>query len=333
MIPAPHANRPETDRPRLAAIDLGTNSVRLIVAQIDGPDMYRVLDDEREQTRLGFRLDQTGRLDDANAEATLDALRRMKAIAADLGAGALRTIATAALREAENGPQFVDLARERIGLEIEVISPEEEAELALRSVRQHFGLDRPTAIVDIGGGSMEVVFTTAGSIDRIHSLPLGAVRLTERFVHSDPVSESDWRALRAGIDRELKDTLRKPVSATSDMIGSGGTFTTVARMAMRDRRGERGPVQGYSMSRAEFEHQVRRLREAPLAQRRNIPGLSPNRADIILAGATTVSLLARRLDVERILINDLGVRDGLLLDMISRESGDAGGQAPWAGNV
>lgn len=310
---------------RVAAIDLGTNSVRLIIAEVDGAESYQILDDEREQTRLGFRLDQTGRLDPETSQATLDALERMKGIAEGFGARELRTVATAALREAENGPAFVKTARESIGIDIEVISAEEEAELAMRSVRRHFPLgEGAAAIVDIGGGSMEVVFTTAGLIDEIYSMPVGAVRMTERYVHSDPIDRNDWRALKDGIDREIKNHIGRRPFPTPDIIGSGGTFTAIGGMALHDRQGELGPVQGYVLTRAEFEHQLRRIREAPLAMRRLMPGLSPDRADIIVAGAVAVSRLAKRLDASRILINDRGVRDGLLLKMIARLTEEPG---------
>lgn len=310
--------------PRVAAIDLGTNSVRLIVAEIEGPDSYRILDDEREQTRLGLGLNETGRINPENGQRTLAALERMKAIAEGFEVAELRAVGTAALREAENGPAFVRTARERFGLEIEVIEATEEAELAMRSVRKHFALGAgATAVVDIGGGSMEVVFTTAGMINEVHSMPLGAVRLTELYVHSDPINAADWRALRSGIDRELEETIGRPPFPTPDLIGSGGTFTAIASMAMHDRRGISGSVQGYSMTRAEFEHQLRRLREAPLAMRRRFSGLGADRADIIIAGAAAVARLAKRLEVSRIRINDRGIRDGMLLDMIDRLTPEA----------
>ncbi len=314
----PGADSPCT-APRVAAIDLGTNSVRLIVAEVDGRDSYRVLDEQREQTRLGLGLDETGRIDRETGRHTLEALERMRAIAEGFHVTELRAVGTAALREAENGPDFVATARDRLGLEIEVIDAEEEAELAMRSVRMHFTPgEGATAVVDIGGGSMEVVFTTAGMINEVHSMPLGAVRLTELYVHSDPISSVDWRALRSGIDRELKETIGKPPFPTPDLIGSGGTFTAIASMAMHDRQGVPGSVQGYSMTRAEFEHQLHRLREAPLAMRRGFGGLGADRADIIVAGAAAVARLAERLGVQRIRINDGGVRDGMLLDMIDR---------------
>lgn len=313
----PNGSRPAA--PRVAAIDLGTNSVRLIVAEIEGPDSYRILDDEREQTRLGLGLGETGRINPETAQRTLEALERMQAIAGGYDVAEFRAVGTAALREAENGPAFVRAARERFGLEIEVIDAEEEAELAMRSVHKHFALgEGATAVVDIGGGSMEVVFTTAGMINEVHSMPLGAVRLTEMYVDSDPISALDWRALRSGIDEELKRTIGKPPFPTPDLIGSGGTFTAIASMAMHDRQGIPGSVHGYSMTRAEFEHQLRRLREAPLAMRRRFSGLGADRADIIIAGAAAVARLAKRLEVSRIRINDRGIRDGMLLEMIDR---------------
>lgn len=312
---------PDAGAARVAAIDLGSNSVRLIVAEVDGPDSYRVLDDEREQTRLGHRLHETGVIDPETGQRTLEALERMQAIAGAFGVAELRAVGTAALREATNGPAFVEAARNRFGLEIEVIDAEEEAELAMRSVRRNFPLgEGAAAIVDIGGGSMEVVFTTAGLVNEVHSLPLGAVVLTERYVDSDPISASDWRRLRAAVDQELEQQIGTPPFPTPDLIGSGGTFTAVASLAMQDRQSELGPVQGYSMTRAEFEHQLRRLREAPLARRRRFPGLNVDRADIIVAGAAAVARLVRRLEVSRILINDRGIRDGLLLEMIARQA-------------
>ncbi|TFG66998.1 MAG: Ppx/GppA family phosphatase [Gemmatimonadales bacterium] len=303
---------------RVAAIDIGTNAVRLIVAEVGGTDGYRVLTDEREQTRLGLRLDETGRIAPESRSATLDALERMKQTAEGFGIIELRAVATAALREAENGPEFVEASRDRCGLEIEVISAEEEAELAMRSVRERFPLGaHPAVIVDIGGGSMEILFVTAGTVSEIHSLPVGAVRMTERFVHSDPIDAADLRSLRDEIDRELS-AIATPPYPTPTMIGSGGTFPTIAALAMQDQRGETGSVQGYAMSRSEFEHQVGRLREAPLVLRRHMLGLNEDRADIILAGATVIESLAHYLDVSRIWINERGIRDGVVLEMISR---------------
>lgn len=303
---------------RVAAIDLGTNSARLAVAEVDGAGDYRLLRQERVQTRLGRRLGETGRIDPERAEHTLEVLASMRDLARELGAGELRAVGTAALRDAENGSEFTEAARRRLGLDIEVIDFEKEAELALRSVRKRFALDDgEIAIADIGGGSMEVVFARAGAVVRVHSMPLGAVRLTERFLISDPPDADEWRRLRAHVDDVLLERIGEPPFPTPDLVGSGGTFTALGAMALRERGGE-GSVQGCSLTTADLENQLRRLRETPLEGRRRFPGLDAGRADIIPAGAAVVARLAGRLQVERIRVNDGGVRDGLLLEMVQR---------------
>ncbi len=305
--------------PRLAAIDVGTNSIRLVVAEAASPATYAVLDDERAQTRLGTGLYQTGRIGEEAFERSLDALGAMKAIADGNGVDELRVIATSALREAQNGPEFVEAARARHGIDIEVISAEEEAALAFLSVQKHFPLDEgPVSIVDIGGGSMEVVLVVGSVIDEVHSLPLGAVRLTDRYVESDPIPDEQWKAMRRGIRREIRRHLGKPTFATPTMIGSGGTFTTLAAMSQFERSGEVGTTHGYVLSRADLVHLMDRLREVPLEQRKKIRGLSPERADIILAGAVAVERLVKALGVQRIIVNERGIRDGVLLEMIGR---------------
>lgn len=324
--------RPGFARPvRLGAIDVGTNSIRLVVAEVEGPDSYRVLDEERVQTRLGNGLYDTGRLGKEARLRSLAALGRMKAIADGFEVEELRAIATAAIREAENGDRFVARAQQEHGIDIEVISEEHEAALALRSVKKHFTLDdRPYVIVDIGGGSMEAVLVAGTVIDKIYSMPLGAIRLTESFLHADPIREQDWKALRRRVDRILKKRMGRRNVVAPVMIGSGGTFTAFATMAMFEREGEAGPAQGYAMTSAEWGHLLSRLREAPLKVRRKFRGLSPDRADIIVAGGAAVHRLARYLGVRQILVNDRGIRDGLLLEVIARrfpdETSDGVGQ-------
>jgi exopolyphosphatase/guanosine-5'-triphosphate,3'-diphosphate pyrophosphatase len=324
-----------TQPARLAAIDVGTNSVRLVVAEIEGAASYRILDDEKSTVRLGEGLYETGRLSEEAMGRTLEALGNMRAIAEGMGVEETRAIGTAALREADNGPEFLRAASE-LGVEIDVITEREEALLAFRSVRKHFSLsEAPTAIVDIGGGSLEVVLTAGGMIEETHSLPLGAIRLTEGFLHSDPVSPDEWKNLRKSIDRVLKKHLGKPPFVTPVMIGSGGTFSAVGNVAMFEKPGEAGPGQGYRITRSEWLHLTKRLREAPLAVRRKIRGLSPERADIIVAGAAAISRLIRLLGTRDILVHERGVRDGLLLTMIAERLPEgevlhAGDRFEWA---
>lgn len=306
---------------RLAAIDIGTNTIRLVVVEVDNGAL-RVLDDEREPTRLGHGLYDTGRLSEEAMERTLAALGRMKAIAEGLKVSEIRAIATAAVREASNGRTFRRRAERRHGLRIQVISSRKEARLAYLSIVRRFNLDgRPVAMVDMGGGSVEVVLAAGTVIERVYSLPLGAVRLTERCVTSDPISNRDWKALNKQIEREIDKIIGKPQFRTPTMLGSGGTFTTLASMIKSQRRGLAGSVQGYPLNRSDVDQLLQRLRGTTLAQRRQLTGVNADRADIIVAGVAVIARLAERLGSEVIRANEGGIREGLLLSMIA-ERGD-----------
>ena len=321
-------------QPRLGAIDVGTNTIRLIVAEVQGDGTYRILDEDREMVRLGEKLDRTGRLSDQAIERALAAIGKMKAIADGFEVTELRAIATSAVREATNGLAFRREVMRRHKVQIEVISGEEEAELAFRSAARHFNLEgRSTAVVDIGGGSVEVILSAGTAIDQVHSLPLGAVRVTERLVRSDPLKQKHWKAMRKEIDRRIRETISRPSHRAEIMVGSGGSFTALAHMAKWQREGRHGSVQGYVLTPAEVIHLLDRLREAPIEVRRQIPGLSPDRADIIVAGATVIARLAKRLDTQQIMVNEGGIRDGLLLTMITELPGrSAVTQLPQAGD-
>jgi exopolyphosphatase / guanosine-5'-triphosphate,3'-diphosphate pyrophosphatase len=320
-------------QPRLAAIDVGSNTIRLTVAEVQDDDTYRILDEEREMVRLGEKLDRTGRLSDAAIERALAAIGKMKAIADGFKITELRAIATSAVREAANGRAFIREVMRQHKVQIDVISGEEEAELAFRSAARHFDIQgRSTAVVDIGGGSVEVILSAGTAIDQVYSLPLGAVRVTERLVRSDPLRNKHWKRMKKEIDRDLRAALRQPAHRAEIMVGSGGSFTALAHMSKWEREGRHGSVQGYVLTPAEIIHLLDRLREAPLEARRQIPGLSPDRADIILAGASVIARLVRRLGTQQIMVNERGIRDGLLLHMISELPGRAVAQLPQSGN-
>jgi exopolyphosphatase/guanosine-5'-triphosphate,3'-diphosphate pyrophosphatase len=321
-------------RPRLAAIDVGTNTIRLIVAEVEPDGTYRILDEEREMVRLGEHLEKTGRLSDDSVARALTALGKMKAIADGFVVTDIRAIATSAVREAANGPAFCREVLRRHKVRIEVISGEEEAQLAFRSAARHFNLDgRSSAVVDIGGGSVEIILAAGQIVDQIHSLPLGATRITERLVKSDPLRDKHWKAMRKEIDRTIQEAIGRPSHRAEVMVGSGGTFTALAHMAKWEREGRHGSVQGYMLTPAELVHLLDRLRETPLEARRQIPGLSPDRADIIVAGATVIARLVKRLGTQQILVNEGGIRDGLLLQMMAELSGrPAAAQLPPAGD-
>ena len=306
---------------RLAAIDIGSNSVRLLVAEALRGGAYRILDEEREPTRLGRSVSESGRLDDESMERTINALRTFKEIAAGYQVTSLRTIATCAVREARNGPEFCRQVREQVGLDVEVITGDREARLAFSSVQNAFDLSGKNVIVaDIGGGSTEIVFSTGNLIESIFSTPLGAVRLTEQFRLGEGAEPEAVLRDAARMEVEVAGCLKKrttrPLFAPHFLVGCGGTFTTLAELMMASKKEVDVPVAGYKVSHAEVRHLLDRLLKMPLRSRRSMAGMTPDRADIIVAGLTIVDVLMKRFRVNMLVIHTRGVRDGLVREMI-----------------
>jgi len=309
---------------RLGAIDIGSNSVRLMVVEVLRGGAYRILDEEREPTRLGRSVSSHGRLDDDSIDRTVQALRTFKQIAAGYQVSALRTIATCAVREARNGPEFCRRVREEVGLEVEVIPGDREARLAFASVQHAFDLSGKNVIVaDIGGGSTEIIFATGGLIESIFSTPLGAVRLTEQFGLGEQAAPADLARLGDEVASCLKKRTTRPLFAPHFMVGSGGTFTTLAELMMAAKKQVDIPVAGYKVSQAEVHHLLDRLAKMPLRSRRSMAGMTPDRADIILAGLTIIDALLTRFRVNTLVIHTRGVRDGLVREMIDDLLGGA----------
>ncbi|HWC89508.1 MAG TPA: hypothetical protein VG433_07635, partial [Pirellulales bacterium] len=240
---------------RLAAIDVGTNSIRLVIAEPLREGNYRILDEEKATTRLGKGLAATGRLNPVAVEQSLEALRRMQQIAAGFQVRELRVIATCAVREAEDGPDFCQRVKQETGLDVEVISSQEEAHLAFFSVARNFHLEgKQVAVADIGGGSTEIILASGNLIEAICATPLGAVRLTEMHNSNQPLTLEQFDELLDSIDRELRKQTRHVLLEPHLLIGSGGTFTTLAEMIMAS-KGQLGlPLRGSEVTRADVRH-------------------------------------------------------------------------------
>jgi exopolyphosphatase/guanosine-5'-triphosphate,3'-diphosphate pyrophosphatase len=304
---------------RIAAIDVGSNSIRLVVAEVLPSGGYRVLDEERENTRLAAALSKTGRLDPKAADATVNVLRNFLSIATGYSAGQIRAIGTSALRDAEDGPEFCDRVRKELKLSIDVISAAEEARLAFLSVARAFDISgREVAVADIGGGSTEIVLASSGLIDQIYDTRLGAVRVAEECGVTGRSSEKQVARLRDFVDHALKKQIGKPPFVPDMLFGTGGTFTALAAMIMA-RQGQAGqPMWGFRVTRAAIRHLVADLAQMPLERRSKVTGLNPNRADIIVAGLAVVERIMRHLHVNVVQVHTRGVRDGLLLTMIQQ---------------
>jgi len=306
---------------RMAAIDLGTNSIRCIVVESDKSGKFRVLDDEKATVRLGEGIARGGAISQAAWQRAMDALSRMKKIIDGYGVIDVETAATSAVRKASNGAAFVKAVAEDIGLTIAVISGEEEAELAALSARNNFDMEGSRyALVDIGGGSLEVVTALGSHIDEIFSFDLGAVFLTERFITTDPVNQKEYLALRRHIRKTLKAIYPPEEIPVHCLIGSGGTMTSIAGMVMAMRKEEYGSVHCYEVLRSEVVHLLAMLMRKSLREKKSIPGLNPDRADIIIAGVAVVDELMGLCKANLLKINERGIREGLLLKGLKKHN-------------
>src|SRR6476659_5677403 len=303
---------------RIAAIDVGSNSIRLVVAEVLTSGGYRVLDEERENTRLAAALTKTDRLDPKAADSTITVLRNFLSIAAGYGVNQVRAIGTSALRDAEDGPEFCDRVRKELKLSIEVISANEEARLAFLSVARAFDISgRRVAVADIGGGSTEIVLASSGLVDQVYETKLGAVRVAEECGVTGRSSERRVQKLRDFIDRALKKEIKKPPFVPDMLFGTGGTFTALASIIMAAQGMTGQPMWGYRVTRAQIRHLVSDLAAMSLERRCKVNGLSPQRADIIVAGLAIIERIMRHLRVNVVQVHTRGVRDGLMLTMVS----------------
>jgi exopolyphosphatase/guanosine-5'-triphosphate,3'-diphosphate pyrophosphatase len=297
---------------RIAAIDLGTNTLLCLIADVEGADV-RAVEDHAEIVRLGEGLDATGALKPdamARALATLDRyLERIRVCECAYVSG----VGTEALRRAKNGPELVTALSARLGTvggRFEVIDGEREARLSWRAVRAAFPeLSGPRTVLDIGGGSIELLVGDH-DIDALVSLPIGSVRLTERLLHHDPPTHEEQAALATAVDAALAAAPRP----RGPVIGIAGTVTTLAAMALQLDGYDANRVHGSLLDYGQLVETVRRLGRTPVAERRQLPGLDPKRADVIYAGAVILERVLARAGATACRVSDRGIRWGLVYE-------------------
>jgi exopolyphosphatase/guanosine-5'-triphosphate,3'-diphosphate pyrophosphatase len=296
----------------LATIDIGTNTTLLLVAH-SAPSV-EVLDERAEITRLGRGIGREGALDAQAIERTLAVLRDFAAIARRHGAP-IAAVGTEALRRAPNAAAFLGPAAEILGTAVEVIDGQREAALTFQAVVASFPDVRTGSlvVVDIGGGSTEIVVATDGAVGFRTSLPLGSVRLTEAFVRNDPATRDEQAAIAGAIDAAIKDVPFPPRSAT--LVGVAGTVTSLAAMALSLQSYDPARVHGYRLSRGNLGREITRLCAATQAEREKMIGLDPRRADVILAGALILDRIAAAAGVAEMRVSDRGIRWGLFHEL------------------
>jgi len=315
---APAGKAPQARR--LAAVDIGTNSIRSIVVQIEPGGTYRILDDEKALVRLGEGLNETGNIGGAAWQRAMTALSRQKKIMDGYAVDAIEAIATSAVRKAGNGAEFIAAIEREVGLTVDVISGEEEAELAASSAFHNFDMEGVRhLILDIGGGSLELITALGNHIEEVVSLELGAVFLTERFIKSDPVSSADLGKLRKYVRKTLKGHYDRGAGPLHCLIGSGGTVTSLAAMVTAARRERFDSIHGYEILRSEVVHLLAMLHRKNAKERRALPGLNPDRADIIVAGVAVIDELMDFFQVNLLKVNEHGIREGIILKGLQRQ--------------
>ena len=308
---------------RIAAIDIGTNSIHMIVVQVRPDLSFEVVDREKEMVRLGAGGLDGRSLTPTAMTAALQTLAKFQRLANSHKVDEIVAAATSAIREADNGGDFIAEVGRQTGIKIRVISGTEEARLihmaAVYGV--HMG-GSPAVVIDIGGGSIEVTLGTASSLTHARSFKLGVIRLTERFVRTDPLSGRDERRLVKHINKEIGEYLDTVAERRFDrIIGTSGTILSLGALALSEDGVEKDEALRNRRVPAKALHRLRkRLSEVDLEGRLQMPGLDPRRADIAVAGSILLDCVLRRLGAEDITLCDLALREGLVLDYIHRNT-------------
>lgn len=309
---------------RVAAIDIGTNSVHMIVARVRPDRSFEIIDREKEMVRLGAGGLDGRKLTDTAVQAGLQALSKFRRLAESHQVDDIVAAATSATREAENGVEFLAALQHQTGIHARVISGTEEARLIHLAAVYGVDVKRGRAVVvDIGGGSVEI--TCGGERPQLaKSFKLGVIRLTERFVRTDPMSERDERRLVRHVNAEIAahaDAIAQ--LGYERVIGTSGTILNLGLMAAHDTLGAAPTdVRNLRVAARDLHRLRKRALKLPLAQRLRLPSLEPRRADLMVAGAILLDSILRRLNAREITLCDLALREGLVLDYIQRNSGD-----------
>ncbi len=307
----------------VAAIDIGTNSIRLAVVRVEADQRLTTLAVHREVVRLGEGEFETSHMTPAAIARGALVCAKFADVARGFGCKEIVAFATSAVREAENREEFIDRVRKEAGIEVRVISGVEEARLIWLGVSSGIELgERRAVLIDIGGGSTEVIVGSATGYQMLESLKLGAIRLSNRFFDFEgPVSADQFARVQGYVRGVASQTTRRVREHGFDIaLGSAGTITTLADIVAR-RAGE-PPVssqRNYTFRLSDLREAVQMLCRMPLEERRKVPGMDANRADIILGGAAIVLTLLEAFGADRMTLSERGLRDGILLDHLLRE--------------
>jgi exopolyphosphatase/guanosine-5'-triphosphate,3'-diphosphate pyrophosphatase len=302
---------------RLAAIDVGSNSVHMIIADVSREGHLDVVDRVKEMVRLGRRSFTTGRLGEESMEMTVRTLAHFRRLADVRRVDRIRAVATSAVREARNRGEFIRRLWREARIAVEVISGAEEAQLIFQAARHALGLEGgPHLLLDVGGGSVELVLVKDTRPLWMRSVKLGASRLSEQFLHDDPPSPAQRKHLLSHLEDQIGELMSEARQAgVVRAIGTSGTINTVVAMARAAHGEELGRLHGASASAAEVNRLSRELLEANAALRMELPGTDPKRADQMAAAAMLADFVLRRSGAPELAVCTWAMREGLLLGL------------------
>ena len=314
------------DQRRIAAIDIGTNSFHLLVAAVD-PKLrtFRIIQAEKATTRLGERDPETGELTEAAMQRGLETLRQFRDLAASHRVEQIVTAATSAVREAPNGRDFLQTILDELGMEVDLVSGPEEARLIYLGVLSGmpFG-DRPHLLLDIGGGSTELILADGRDARALTSTRVGAVRLQRDFVRDDPMPPQRRSFLQAFIQGSLEpsvDKVRRRIKPgeTPVLVATSGTAMAIGSLAASEEERPPRKLHGYRVTRQSLNQVVDRLITMTPAQRRELAPINDRRAEIIVPGALILQTTMKMLGVEEFVLSERALREGLIVDWMLRQ--------------
>jgi len=299
---------------KYASIDIGTNTVLLLIMEMD--KMPEDILDMSIITRLGEGLKRDGVLTEKAMEKTFSALQEYKTIAESHGVKEIYCVGTNALREARNSQQFLERIKEELGISVRVITEYEEAYYTYLSIKHDKAIKAEEyLIVDIGGGSTEIIKGNRNRFIDYVSLPVGSVKLTEMFIKNDPPEEYELKALNAF----LKDCIKTPFDGKGcAFIGTAGTITTLASLYLGLEKYDKNMIHGLKISQKEISGIIERLQSLTVSERREIPGMEKGREDIIFQGIILLSRIMSYFDAKELIVNTHGVRYGVIYEILGK---------------
>ncbi len=305
---------------RLAAIDIGTNSLHMIVVRVRADFSFEVIDREKQMVRLGAGGLDGRALTPEAMHAALQVMSKFRRLADSHRVDEIIAAATSATREAENGGEFLDAVAQQTGIRARVISGTEEARLIHMAAAYGIGLTGEIAVVvDIGGGSVEITRGAGPQVERGRSFKLGVIRMTERFVRTDPIEPREERKLVKHIDEELGDYLDDIAATGFDrLIGTSGTILSIGAVASAAQGRPAGALRNRRIAAKQVHRARKQLAALNIDRRLRVPGLEPRRADLAVAGSILLDTIVRRLNATELTLCDLSLREGLVLDFIAR---------------